>query len=270
VLPPFPALTTTSLSDAQHSKRCTSIATRCVVCIERPLVFWRFVGSFISQREYSSRTSYPQTIKMAPAKPVLHPLKTPKSTTFPSEINSASLSSLSDTKPADAMSTPITPPLAYTEFLKALTPVFTSPVSPDVAFSKFPMDNRPTSTSQPSTATSGSFSSGKVIKSATFSPQSPNVPLHSAKGASGRRRMKISPIKTSAKAFSPITDSPKSASTLRSPFSPADWKLRYFEAPRSSKGKPVSVRQVVTRTVTYKRTPLDPPPKGKRRKTSEP
>jgi hypothetical protein len=60
-----------------------------------------------------------------------------------------------------------------------------------------------------------------------------------------------------------------SATTLRSPYSPADWKLRYIETPRSACGNPVSVKQVVTRTVTYKRTPLDPPPKGKRRKMTE-
>ena len=31
----------------------------------------------------------------------------------------------------------------------------------------------------------------------------------------------------------------------------------------------VSVRQVVTRTVTYSRTPLDPAPKGKRRRVED-
>ncbi|KAL1964634.1 hypothetical protein VTN77DRAFT_6808 [Rasamsonia byssochlamydoides] len=203
---------------------------------------------------------------MTPAKPTLHPLKTPRSATFPSEIRK------SDAKREEGISTPITPPLAYTEFLKALTPVFTSPVSPGTSFPKFPIEKAYTSASQPSTATTGSFSSGDAIKSAStnFSPQSPTAPVLSAKGSSTRRRLKISPVKGSAKAFSPTTDSPQSASTIRSPFSPSDWKLRYFEAPISECGKPVSLRQVVTRTVTYKRTPLDPPPKGKRRKTNEP
>jgi hypothetical protein len=45
--------------------------------------------------------------------------------------------------------------------------------------------------------------------------------------------------------------------------------LRYYEPPRSATGKPVSVKQVVTRTVTYKRTQLEAPPKGKRRKCRE-
>lgn len=201
---------------------------------------------------------------MTPPKPTLHPLKTPRSATFPSEIQK------SDVKREDTSSTPITPPVAYTEFLKALTPVFTSPVSPETSFPKFPIERSCTSKSQPSTATTCSFPND-AIKSASgiVSPQSPTAPVLPAKGSGTRRRLKISPVKTSAKAFSPTTESPKSASTIRSPFSPSDWKLRYFEAPASACGKPVSVRQVVTRTVTYKRTPLHPPPKGKRRKTNE-
>lgn len=201
---------------------------------------------------------------MAPPKPTLHPLKTPRSATFPSEVQK------SDVKREDTSSTPITPPVAYTEFLKALTPVFTSPTSPGTSFPKFPIEKTYASTSQPSTATTGSFPNDTIKSgSGIVSPQSPTAPGLAAKGPSTRRRLKISPVKTSAKTFSPTTESPKSASTIRSPFSPSDWKLRYFEAPASACGKPVSVRQVVTRTVTYKRTPLDPPPKGKRRKTNE-
>ena len=56
----------------------------------------------------------------------------------------------------------------------------------------------------------------------------------------------------------------------RSPFSPTSWylagKTNCFEAPRSAVSKQVSVKQVVTRTVTYTRTPLEPAPKGKRRR----
>jgi hypothetical protein len=68
--------------------------------------------------------------------------------------------------------------------------------------------------------------------------------------------------------YSPVSDSPGSARTIHSPFTPSDWKV--IETPRSAGGgKQVRVRHVVTRTVTYKRTQLDPPPRGKRRKTSE-
>lgn len=207
---------------------------------------------------------------MAPAKPVLHPLKTPKTATFPSEIHNASLLSRSDTKNENPLTTPITPPVAYTDFLKALTPVFNSPVSPAISFSKYPIEKLSTSHSQPSTATSVSFpNGGDFVRSATISPDSPYAPSLSAKSfGNGRKRLRISTAKTCNKILSPATDSPMSASTAYSPFSPSDWKIRYLDGPRSSTGKPVSVRQVVTRTVTYKRTPLDPPPKGKRRKAS--
>ncbi|KAL2215451.1 hypothetical protein M432DRAFT_128618 [Thermoascus aurantiacus ATCC 26904] len=203
---------------------------------------------------------------MGPTKPTLPPLKTPKSATFPSELHTGRSDSI---KREDSSSTPITPPLAYTEFLKALTPVFTSPVSAGVTFPKFPIEKSEQSTTQPSPATSGSFSSGDAIKSASASlpPPSPFAAPHSAKSPGALRRLRI----PQSLAYSPVTDSPKSATTIRSPFSPSEWKLRYFEAPSSACGKPVCVRQVVTRTVTYKRTPLDPPPKGKgkRRKTNE-
>lgn len=46
--------------------------------------------------------------------------------------------------------------------------------------------------------------------------------------------------------------------------------MRYLEGPpRGVSKKPVSVRQVVTRTVTFKRTQLEDPPKGKRRKFND-
>jgi hypothetical protein len=77
------------------------------------------------------------------------------------------------------------------------------------------------------------------------------------------------PYSASPYSASPWSALPHSATSIRSPLSPSDWKLRYIETPRSATAKGVSVRQVVTRTVTYKRTPLDPPPKGKRRKTQE-
>ncbi|QKX53591.1 uncharacterized protein TRUGW13939_00670 [Talaromyces rugulosus] len=204
---------------------------------------------------------------MAPTKPTLHPLKTPKNTAFPSEIQSATPSSISDIK-SDPISTPITPPLAYTEFLKAMTPVFTSPSSPGVSFPRYPIEKISTPTSQPASATLPSFAKGETVKSATFPPKYLHTPL-SAKSPIGRRRMKVSPIKTSFKGASPTTKSPLSASALRSPYTQSEWKLRYVETPRSACGKSVSVKQVVTRTVTYKRTPLEQPPKGKRRKTTQ-
>ncbi|GAD93991.1 conserved hypothetical protein [Paecilomyces variotii No. 5] len=205
---------------------------------------------------------------MGQKKPVLHPLKTPKSATFPSEIHSSSSSELSArVKGEECNSTPITPPLAYTEFLKALTPVFTSPRSPSVGFSKLAPERSATvPTSQPSSATSTSFPAKESIKSASsLPPPSPFPQTQPARKRETLRRLRI----PGSAACSPVTETPRSTTSLRSPFSPSEWKIRYFETPTSASGKPVSVRQVVTRTMTFKRTPLDPPPKGKRRKTDD-
>lgn len=212
---------------------------------------------------------------MAPSKkPVLHPLKTPKSITFPSELRDREEPNSSDAnkdaiKQEDGSATPISPPIAYTEFLKALTPVFTSPVSAGVSFPSFTFDAtlHRLPASVPSSATSTSFSAAEGPKGAYTSipSASPVATPHSAKTPGALRRLRI----PTSLAFSPSAESPQSGNALRSPFSPADWKLRYLESPRSATGKPVSVRQVVTRTVTYKRTPLDPPPKGKRRKVND-
>ena len=209
---------------------------------------------------------------MPSAKPHLPPLKTPKTATFPSELHEESLSSISDNvKQENGTSTPITPPAAYTDFLKALTPVFASPVSAGVSFPKCPLDKPPTSssTSQPASAVSGSFAFNEPVKSATASlpPPTPGAAPSSRKDPGSLRRLRIPP---SSAHLSPTSiESPRSATTIRSPYSPPDWKLRYLEPPRSSSGRSVSVRQVVTRTVTYKRTQLEAPPKGKRRKCQE-
>ncbi|KAJ5834686.1 hypothetical protein N7447_000712 [Penicillium robsamsonii] len=215
-----------------------------------------------------------------PAKPVLPPLKTPKTMTFPSELHESPLTSAPFTAGSDFIkreegsSTPITPPQAYTEFLKALTPVFTSPVSAGVEFPNFKFEKRrPSPISVPSSATSTVFSTrdslsardSPKVTSATLPPPSPALSPQSARLPTTLRRLRI----PHTCMYSPVTESPGSARTIRSPYSPSDWKIRYIETPRSAGGKSVSVRQVVTRTVTYKRTHLDPPPRGKRRKTSE-
>ena len=211
----------------------------------------------------------------ATAKPVLPPLQTPKSATFPSELHSCSLPSLIGViKQEDDLKTPITPPVAYTDFLKALTPVLASPMTTGVSFNSTTSDKsssgKTTPTSQPSTANSSCFCicegrkspNNVVAPSSTFArPKSGRV---TSPNSLRRLRIPQSPL------YSPATESPLS---VRSPFSPADWVLdggvRYFEAPRSACARPVSVRQVVTRTVTYKRTPLDPAPKGKRKRSND-
>lgn len=64
---------------------------------------------------------------------------------------------------------------------------------------------------------------------------------------------------------SPYSGTPLSAAPWSASYSPGD-------ADPEANGKPgkVSVRQVVTRTVTYCRTPLEPAPRGKRRKLDAP
>ena len=61
-------------------------------------------------------------------KPVLPPLQTPKSASFPSDLLKTPLSGVGCAiKQEEDLKTPITPPSAYTDFLKALTPILTSP-----------------------------------------------------------------------------------------------------------------------------------------------
>ncbi|KAJ5467535.1 hypothetical protein N7475_005287 [Penicillium sp. IBT 31633x] len=213
---------------------------------------------------------------MPSVKPILPPLKTPKSATFPSELHNGSTSSLSDYIKQEDQSTPITPPSAYIDFLHALTPIFTGNPHDNLSFPKFPFEKPSTATSptsQPASALSGTFSLGDSVRSPTVSLPPPTP----ASAAPSRRSFPVSRYlripqssKISPSADSPRSATPGSATTLRSPFSPSDWKLRYYESPRSaSSGRPVSVKQVVTRTVTYKRTRLEAPPKGKRRKCRE-
>lgn len=227
-------------------------------------------------------------VTMPTEKPVLPPLQTPKSASFPSEI--VAIASPMAGLPAvlkqeESMKTPITPPVAYTEFLKALTPVITSPAPSSALPSGVPKtepsdvsSGRNTPISLPSTATSFSSNQSKDMKSPSIAvtPSSPNPRPQSALSPSGLRRLKI----PQSPAFSAgISPSPRSAAlsalSARSPFSPADWGLDgsgrrfFFEPPRTGCNRPVSVRSVVTRTVTYRRSPpLGPPPKGKRRKIS--
>lgn len=197
-------------------------------------------------------------------------LMTPRSAMLPSELpRSPALGFLDIIKQEDDIKTPITPPLAYTEFLKALSPAISSP-STGRSFSFSDRSGKSTPTSAPSSAGSACSCSNDAHKtSAPIIPPSPYMrPPPSARSPTTLRRLRI----PQSPGYSPPTDSPKS-SAIRSPFSPPDWyldnKARMYESPRTPRSgclRPVSVRQVVTRTVTYTRTPLDPAPKGKRRK----
>ncbi|CAF9906154.1 MAG: hypothetical protein HETSPECPRED_006081 [Heterodermia speciosa] len=224
----------------------------------------------------ASESSLPTIRTPRSPKPELPALKTPRSAPLPSELPRSPAPGLLDViKQEEDTKTPITPPTAYTDFLKALSPAISSPGgsrSPSFSDRSSP---RSTPTTQPSSAGSSCLSctyDPNKPASASMVPPSPFVrPPNSARTPTALRKLRI----PQSPAYSPATDSPKS-SAIRSPFSPADrvldGKTRYYGSPRSARSgchRPVSVRQVVTRTVTYTRspvTPLEPAPKGKRRK----
>jgi hypothetical protein len=216
----------------------------------------------------------------ATKKPTLPPLQTPQTASFPSEIVETPLSALPPAiKVEHGLKTPITPPVAYTEFLKALTPILTSPKPTPALPRSLSTESAPareTPTSSQSASSSFSFSRQDTHKftSASAPPPSSFVrPNSAARTPTSLRRLTIpqSPAGSPRSAATMSTTGLTSA-MARSPFSPADWNLdstgrRYFEQPRSATVRPVSVRSVVTRTVVYKRTPpLEPAPRGKKRK----
>lgn len=235
-------------------------------------------------------------------------LQTPGSGTFPSELRSPLATSPSFLKRDDALKTPITPPSAYLDFLKNMSPAVMSPMSTSTS-SRFnfneksvertsePATEKPSispPTSQPalsrntsydsnaSTTTTTSSDSAASYSSASTStrtkPESPRITIPPSpfakpgpRSARTPRRLQIpqspfSPAAGSARTVpSPYTSTPLSAAPWSASFSPRD-------VDPEINGKPgkVSVRQVVTRTVTYCRTPLEPAPRGKRRKLEAP
>ena len=209
-------------------------------------------------------------------KPTLPALITPKTASLPSELPRSPLPGRLDIikQEEEDIKTPITPPQAYTEFLRTLSPAVSTPsTGRSPIFDR--VSGKSTPITQPSSANSCLCSSYDASKahSPSLIPPSPFMrPPNSARTPTLLRKLRI----PQSPAWSPATDSPKSSalsSAHRSPFSPADWapdgKARYSEGPRSCTHKPVSVRQVITKTVTYTRTPitpLDPAPKGKKRR----
>ncbi|KAL9133820.1 MAG: hypothetical protein Q9175_004995 [Cornicularia normoerica] len=209
-------------------------------------------------------------------KPAVPALKTPKTASLPSELPRSPLPGRLEIikQEEEDIKTPITPPQAYTEFLRTLSPAVSTPsTGRSLVFDR--ASGKSTPITQPSSANSCLYSSHDTSKtySAPMIPPSPFMRLpNSARTPTLLRKLRI----PQSPAWSPATDSPKSSalsSAHRSPYSPADWvadgKARYLEGPKSCTHKPVSVRQVITKTVTYTRTPvtpLDPAPKGKKRR----
>lgn len=195
-------------------------------------------------------------------KPVLKPLHTPR-TMYPSELFDNPL----DSEQRADQKASITPPPSYTEFLKAFSPIFRSPQSGEAGSPKFTFEKpRPSPITIPPSAASRSFSTNNAARnrvSSVHSPSSASTPV-SAQDSGALRRLHIPPSLVS----SPATASPQSAYTVRSSYSPSEWRRRYVESPRIEEGKPLVIRQVSSTTVTVKRIPtLKSPPEGKRKKT---
>ncbi|KAJ4408092.1 hypothetical protein N0V91_003440 [Didymella pomorum] len=237
-------------------------------------------------------------------------LKTPLSATYPSELKSPMVMSATTPtfawiKREESLKTPITPPTAYLDFLKTLSPAFMSPMSTGTS-TKFVFEGRPTSIT--SSASSGSFTatSGASDKDSPATSRSSSCSRCDTKDEAPKDEVPMSapPTKIRTQTItipppSPFTR-PQSARTPRlyipqSPFSPAavrspnssdsannsatfptaSPKVWDAEA-KSGRSRRVSVREVVTRTVTYSSTPvdkkapnfpqIDPAPRGKRRK----
>lgn len=153
----------------------------------------------------------------------------------------------------DAMKTPITPPTAYTDFLKA---AMNSP-----AVSSAPPTSLPYS---PALSTSGSYRH----HGGSYTPATP----YSGISIRRSRRGGLPPSPSSANS-SPSSDGPRSARSTRSTRSCPDYDddddgAEEEDRAQLSDGR-VTVKQVVTTTVTYTpRMSLLPAPKGKRRRVA--
>lgn len=174
------------------------------------------------------------------------------------------------------MSTPITPPSAYTEFLKAMA-------SPAVPTAEKSPKSSPTSVPASDSSEESSCSCNRDAHKSpsTAGPPTPFAIPTTARSTSWLGRLRIPPSPAFSTAESPLSAPLSASSIVHSPFSarsargarsPYDWscqsKSRYLDLkpPKSAGASNVRhVREILTRTVTY--TPrMSPAPKGKRRK----
>ncbi|GIK06872.1 hypothetical protein Aspvir_002524 [Aspergillus viridinutans] len=204
-----------------------------------------------------------------------------KDLTFPSELREPHTTRYLDAskagkkeEPSEDQTENITPPPAYTEFLGTFSPIFTSSTDSRASFAKYMLDKpRRSPTSAPSSAISSSFfgstTSSRRCTPVTLPPLTPATPCSAtARSPDYLRRLRIPPPYHVSPASAVVT--PRSAQSLsgRSLYSPSEWTVRQVESPVSQNGE-VSVRHVVTTTITFKRAPrLEPPPPGKRRRNA--
>jgi hypothetical protein len=242
-------------------------------------------------------------------------LTTPGSGTFPSELLSPMAASPGFMRREDALKTPITPPSAYLDFLKNMSPAVMSPAQ-SATSARFSFNEKnyanalerglealnpksctfPSSksgfpslkpTSQPSLSreisadSTGSAASDKSGSTVTTTFSMPLIRKNSLNNRPESPRL-IIPPSPFVRPNAPRSASGNSAVTPRSytgtPLSAQPWSASTSFSPRERQdaalsGTPgrVSVRHVITRTVTYCRTPtttmpLEPAPRGKRRR----
>ncbi|EGR51015.1 uncharacterized protein TRIREDRAFT_76200 [Trichoderma reesei QM6a] len=223
----------------------------------------------------------------ATTRPKLGKLSTPVTSTFPSDIHSATAATPRSALPfaykpdPSYIKTPISPPLAYTDFLsKALTlgspALAPGEISPESAPTSAASDKSDSSSTdeRPSPASSAASSKPSSPASATAVPPTPfTAPLPMSAPPTGAHcfpSLKVPPSPAISNLDSPLSSrligSPFSARSIHSVF---DWdaalKAR-LEAKKPKSSRSVRhIREVVTRTVTY--TPkMEPAPRGKRRK----
>ncbi|KAJ0423911.1 hypothetical protein BJY00DRAFT_28439 [Aspergillus carlsbadensis] len=246
---------------------------------------------------------------MAPTRPYLPPLSTPKSMTFPSELRDRTYTCLDPAKPVESCNKKtssssstssedsemaITPPSAYTEFLNTFSPIFASPASSRANFSKFMLDQPPRASpiSAPPSATAfpSPRSSYKHSPSLPLPYSSSKCLKSPAKSPDRVRRLRLPPSQAQGQHhqhfYTPMAASPLSASAYpsyhlqqqqqqqhqrpSSRYSPTEWRFRQLESPASDAGA-YNLRQVVTTTITFRVAPrLAAPPVGKRKRAGAP
>jgi hypothetical protein len=211
-------------------------------------------------------------------KPKLPQLQTPVSSTFPSELSAVSartpLNGFPDYIKQEDVKTPITPPSAYTDFLKAMT----GPAPREKSYGRTTPTSAPSSDSSEDSNCSCNCETHK--SPTTTASLTPFVYPPTARSTSWLGRLRIPPSPSFSGGDSPLSapltassavHSPFSARSSRGPRSPYDWscqsKARFIDIkpPKSAGSNVRHVREILTRTVTY--TPrMSPAPKGKRRK----
>ncbi|KAL4743165.1 hypothetical protein BDV11DRAFT_132707 [Aspergillus similis] len=232
---------------------------------------------------------------MAPTRPYLPPLSTPKTMIFPSELRDPD-------------------PVSYT-CLDSANPIFASPSSSRANFSKYMLDRpRPSPTSAPPSALSfssragyqhysrhghgyghghrrnNSNGSGNSMKHIHAIPsprctksQSPvkNINLSLSQNHQTQdhaRRLRQNQGAGAGQLYTPVTASPLSANayshshlhTHPHRLPPSEWRFHQLESPATSTDESsFNLRQVVTTTITFRVAPrLADPPVGKKKRTA--